>query len=120
MANSAKNLNRIRKQRTRRVRARIFGTASRPRLAVFRSNRAIYAQLIDDAGQKTLLAARSAEVKEKSTKGKSAIAETVGELLAKKAKEKGIVAAVFDRRGYAYHGRVKALAEGARKGGLKI
>lgn len=115
-----KNLNFIRKLRRRRARAKIFGTAIRPRLAVFRSNRAIYAQLIDDSAQKTLLAARSAEIKEKKLKGKIAVAEAVGELLAKKAKENGIKEAVFDRRGYAYHGRVKALADGARKGGLKI
>lgn len=120
MANSAKKLNRIRRQRVRRVRAKIFGTANRPRLAVFRSNQAIYAQLIDDLSRQTLLAAGSAEIKDKSGKNKSAVAEMVGELLAKKAKEKGIDTAVFDRRGYAYHGRVKALADGARKGGLKI
>lgn len=121
MSYNAKKLNRVREQRRRRVRAKIFGTAKRPRLAVFRSNRAIYAQLIDDSAQKTLLAATAFELgKEASKKTKTAVAAMVGELLAKKAKEKGIAAAVFDRRSYAYHGRVKALAEGARKGGLKI
>lgn len=125
--NLTKNLNRIRKQRTRRVKAKIFGTPDRPRLAVFRSNRAISAQLIDDSAQKTLVSARSAELglpaqagKDGAKKNKGDIAALVGELLAKKAKEKGLSSAVFDRRGYAYHGRVKALAEGVRKGGLKI
>lgn len=119
--NSAKNLNRIRKQRTRRVRAKIFGTAKRPRLAVFRSNLALYAQLIDDLEGRTVAHARAGELgKEAAKKNKTAVAEMVGELIAKRAKEKGVSAAVFDRRGYAYHWRVKALAEGARKGGLKI
>lgn len=119
--NSAKNLNRIRKRKALRVRARIYGTGARPRLAVFRSNTGIYAQLIDDDAQKTLVSVRSAELgKDALKKTKSSVALMVGELLAKKAKEKGIDAAVFDRRSYAYHGRVKALADGARKGGLRM
>lgn len=111
----------MRKRRQRRVRARIFGTAAKPRLAVFRSNRAIYAQLIDDTAHRTLLSASGAELgKDALKKSKTGVAREVGELLAKKAKDKGITAAVFDRRDYAYHGRVKALAEGVRKGGVKI
>jgi large subunit ribosomal protein L18 len=119
--NFAKNLNRIRERRVRRVRAKIYGTGSRPRLAVSRSNAGIYAQLIDDTAQKTLAAASWLELDQDALKKtKSEVAFMVGELLAKKAKEKGITTAVFDRRSYAYHGRVKALADGARKGGLKI
>jgi large subunit ribosomal protein L18 len=85
-------------------------------VSVFRSNKAIYAQLVDDISATTLVAARSAEVE--AGLGKSAAAKRVGELLAQRAKSKGIERAVFDRSGYLYHGRVKALAEGAREGGL--
>ena len=111
-------LNQRRARRAGRVRAKLTGTSERPRLAVFRSHVAIYAQVIDDLAGKTLAAASSREVDAKGNKSGQAV--LVGELLAKKAGEKGISAVVFDRRGYAYHGRVKALADGARKGGLKF
>jgi large subunit ribosomal protein L18 len=107
-----------RKRRHRRVRGKVMGTAERPRLAVFRSNRGIEAQLIDDLEGKTVAAASWLHVKEKGSKGDQASA--VGKLIAERAKAAGIEAAVFDRAGYLYHGRVKALAEGAREGGLKI
>ncbi|MEK7149807.1 MAG: 50S ribosomal protein L18, partial [Patescibacteria group bacterium] len=99
--------------------AKIFGTQEKPRLSVFRSNLYTYAQLIDDLNGKTLASASTKEVKEKN-KNKIQEAEALGELIAKKAIEKKIDAAIFNRGGYAYHGRVKAVAEGARKGGLKI
>lgn len=105
-------------QRKKRVRAKIAGTKDIPRLSVFRSNKYIYAQLIDDESQKTLVSASSPEVKEK--KVKMEVAEIVGETLAKKALKKKIKKVVFDRSGYKYHGRVAALAEGARKGGLEF
>jgi len=116
---SAVNVREARARRKRRVRGKISGLAERPRLAVFRSNKAIYAQVVDDGAGRTLVAARSAEV---DTKGldKSAVAKKVGELVAARAKEKGISSVVFDRSGYLYHGRVKALAEGAREGGLEF
>ncbi len=107
-----------------RIQKKIKGTAERPRLAVFRSLNQIYGQLIDDAQSKTIMtvSSLSKDVAEdiKKAKGKVAKSEIVGELLAKKAIEKGISSVVFDRSGYQYHGRVKALAEGARKGGLKF
>jgi large subunit ribosomal protein L18 len=106
-----------RKRRHRRVRGKIMGTAERPRLVVFRSNRGIEAQLIDDLEGKTLAAASWLHVKDVD---KSAQAEAVGKLLAERARSAGVSTAVFDRAGYLYHGRVKALAEGAREGGLKI
>ena len=92
----------------------------RPRLAVFRSNKAIYAQIIDDKQRKTLVAASSLELGKEIKEDKSQQALAVGELLAKKALKAGIKAVVFDRRHYQYHGRVKALADGARKGGLQF
>jgi len=100
-----------------RIRGRISGTAERPRLCVFRSNKQIYAQLIDDVAGNTLVAASSKGI-EKGTK--TEIAAQVGELVAKKAKEAGIETVVFDRNGFLFHGRIKALADGARKGGLKF
>lgn len=106
----------MRERRVRRVRARIFGTAERPRLAVARSNQFIYAQLIDDAAGRTLAHASSRGLGGKKTK--SAYAQEVGTLIAKRALELGITKAVFDRRQYKYHGRVKALREGARSTGL--
>jgi large subunit ribosomal protein L18 len=111
-----------RKRRTARVRARISGTAERPRLAVFRSLSHIHAQLIDDASGRTLVAAYDRELSAKNVKGKkkAEIADLVGRLLAEKAHGKGIALAVFDRRAARYHGRVRALAEGARAGGLKF
>lgn len=103
----------------------IKGTTKRPRLSVFRSNKAIYAQIIDDEKGKTLVAASERDLnkktkKPKNKKTKMEKAEMVGEVLAKKALKKKIKTIVFDRGKYPYHGRVKALAEGARKGGLKF
>lgn len=110
-----------RKRRQKRVRAKIKGTSTVPRVSVFRSNKHIFVQLIDDAAGKTLA---SSMVKSKSKsvpKGtKTKLAEKVGEMVAKKAKEAGMSKVVFDRGGYKYHGRVKALAEGLRKGGLEF
>jgi len=99
-------------RRRKKVRAKIFGTAKLPRLSVFKSNQYIYVQLIDDDKGRTIV----------SAKGKLNIkqAKKTGELIAKKAREKKIEKVVFDRGGYGYHGRVKALAEGAREGGLKF
>lgn len=105
----------IRLRRKRRIRAKISGTVTRPRLSVFRSNQYIFAQLIDDSAGQTLAQADDRTIK-KGTK--VARAKTVGEKLAEHAKKKNIDACVFDRGGYRYHGRVKALAEGAREGGL--
>ena len=111
-------------RRHRRVRARVSGTSKRPRLAVFRSSKHIVAQLIDDTAQQTLAAASDQELKRvTAVKGASkqmAKAAAVGALVAERAKKAGISEAVFDRGGFAYHGRVKALAESARKDGLKF
>ena len=112
-----------RQRRHSRVRQRVAGTAERPRLAVFRSLNHIYAQIIDDTAGQTLVSATDLEVGVRSArdgKKKSEVAGLVGEALAKKAKEKGIEAVVFDRGGFKYHGRVKALAEAVRKGGLRF
>jgi large subunit ribosomal protein L18 len=114
---SVTTIREARARRKRRIRGRISGTAERPRVSVFRSNRAIYAQLVDDAAAVTIVSARSAEVDTAGLK-KADVAKKVGELLAQRAKDKGIERVVFDRSGYLYHGRVKALAEGAREGGL--
>ena len=109
-----------RARRHRRVRSKVAGTAERPRLAVFRSNLGIYAQLIDDLGSRTLASA-SWRGLPKSFKGtKTEQAAAVGKQLAEAAKKAGIETCVFDRAGYLYHGRVKALAEGAREGGLRF
>jgi large subunit ribosomal protein L18 len=104
-------------RRRRRVRAKVSGTAERPRLSVFRSNRGVFAQLIDDDGARTLAAVSWTE---SELRGLRAIeqARKAGELLAKRAKDAGIGQCVFDRGGYQYHGRVRALAEGAREAGL--
>ena len=117
--NAQKLFNHKKASRVRRTRAKIAGTAVRPRLAVFRSNVGIYAQLIDDAGRKTIAAASSREVAKKGMT-KTEAARLVGESIAKKAVAAKVSAAVFDRRSYAYHGRVKAVADGARSGGLKF
>jgi large subunit ribosomal protein L18 len=111
-----------RKRRHFRVRKTIEGTAVRPRLVVFRSLKHIYAQLVDDAQGKVLLgmADRSEGVAPKTDGGKVGKGFAVGMALAEKAKAQGITRVVFDRAGYAYHGRVKAVAEGARKGGLEF
>lgn len=113
--------NKKRKKRHLRVRKKLFGTAERPRLNVFRSSKNIYAQLIDDTTGTTLASASTldADFKGKGESGATVdAARAVGELIAKRAIEKGFKAVVFDRGGYLYHGRVKALAEGAREGGL--
>ena len=109
-------------RRHKKVRVKISGTAKIPRLCVFRSNKYIYAQLIDDEKGKTILSSSEFEIKKAKNKetAKTFIANQIGELIAKKAVEKKIKKVVFDRGGYKYHGRVKALAEGARKGGLKF
>ena len=106
------------KRRHRRVRKKVAGTAERPRLAVFRSNRHVYAQLIDDVAGTTVAAAADREIT--TTGDKSTRAKGVGELIARRAKEAGVTAAVFDRGGRQYHGRVEAVADGAREGGLTI
>jgi len=100
-----------------RIRGRISGTPERPRLCVFRSNKQIYAQVIDDLAGNTLVSASSKGIDEGT---KSEIAAKVGELVAKKALEAGISTVVFDRNGFLFHGRIKSLADGARKGGLKF
>jgi large subunit ribosomal protein L18 len=109
----------LRARRHKRVRKHLVGTAERPRLVVFRSNRGIAAQLVDDGAGKTLAAASSLNVRNvKGTKSDQAAA--VGKLLAETAKKTGVKSVVFDRGGYLYHGRVKALAEAAREGGLEF
>ena len=113
----AKTKRGARVRRHARVRKKISGDAGRPRLAVYRSNRHIYAQLIDDRKAITLAQASDREV---SGEGKTARAKAVGELIAQRAKDAGIDRVVFDRGGRMYHGRVAALAEGAREGGLQI
>lgn len=104
--------------RHNRVRSRVLGTAKRPRLSVFRANRHIYVQLIDDSAGKTLASVSSLELKSKGKKSDKA--KAVGKAMAEKALAAQITNVVFDRGGYKYHGRVKALAEGAREGGLKF
>lgn len=118
--NQRKHLNQIRKRRVARVRARIFGTKERPRLTVKRSNKYISAQLIDDTIGHTIVYVAPGDVPYRSAGTKTAQAQKAGELLAKRALEAGIKQAVFDRRWYKYHGRVKAFVEGARSMGLKI
>lgn len=105
-------------ERKRRVRAKISGTSKMPRLSVFRSNTHIYGQIIDDLSGKTLVSGSDLKIKEKGKKVE--IAEKVGEEIAKLALTKKIKKVVFDRNGFAYHGRVKAVADGARKGGLEF
>ena len=127
----AKTRRRARVRRHARVRAKIAGTAERPRLAVYRSNRHIYAQLVDDDAARTLVSASDREIEADADgpgkaqakgrgKGKIAPAKAVGELLADRAKSAGIERVVFDRGGRLFHGRVAALAEGAREKGLQI
>ncbi len=106
-------------RRRRRVRARIVGSAERPRLSVYRSNRGVFAQLVDDAAGKTLAAVNWTEPELRKLAA-SEQAKRAGELLAERAKSAGVESCVFDRGGYKFHGRVKALAEGAREGGLKF
>ena len=107
-----------RARRHKRVRGKVQGSAQRPRLVVFRSNRGIEAQLVDDIGGRTLASASWLGLKKTFKGDKSEQAAEVGKLLAATAKKAGIDACVFDRAGYLYHGRVKALADGAREGGL--
>lgn len=115
--NKEQRRNRIHK----RIRKKVSGEAASPRLAIYRSNLAIYAQLIDDRSGKTIAAASSLEKEIKATKApKSELSRMVGKAIAAKAKAAGIETVVFDRGGFLYHGRVKALAEGAREGGLKF
>ena len=118
------NLRKVsRLKRKRSIRKRLSGTAERPRLSVFRSSRHIYAQLVDDLKGDTIIAASSVEKAVRDLpkfENKVAMAEHVGKLLAERAKEKGIDAVVFDRNGFLYHGRVKALSSGAREAGLKF
>jgi large subunit ribosomal protein L18 len=106
-------------KRRHRVRAKVTGTAERPRISVFRSNRGIHAQLIDDLGGRTLAAVAWTESDLRGLKPMEQ-AGKAGELLAKRAKAAGVEVALFDRGGYRYHGKVKAFAEGVREGGLKV
>ncbi|MDO8600702.1 MAG: 50S ribosomal protein L18 [bacterium] len=109
-----------RKRRHKRVRAKVKGTAMRPRLSVFRSNANVFLQLVDDVSGKTLASAHTSVKKGKEKQALGVRAGKAGEELAKKAHEKKIMNVVFDRGGYRYHGIVRAVAEGARKGGLKF
>jgi large subunit ribosomal protein L18 len=106
-------------KRRRRVRAKVVGTAQRPRISVFRSNRGIAAQLVDDEAGRTLAAVTWTEAELRSL-GKAEQSSKAGELLAQRAKAAGVERAVFDRGGYQYHGRVKAFAEGVREGGIAV
>lgn len=113
----------LREKRHKRIRYKVIGTASRPRLNVSRSNQHIYAQLIDDNAGHTLTAASTADPTLREalkTGGNVEAAAAVGKLIAQRALEKGVETIVFDRGGYKYHGRVQALADGAREGGLKF
>jgi len=109
-------------KRHKRIRKKVRGTKERPRLSVYRSLKNIYAQLVDDEGNRTILTCSTLQkqVKEQSKSGTIKAAELLGDFLAKEAKEKGIEKVVFDRGGYPYHGQIKTLAEAARKGGLKF
>ena len=118
MAHESKAI--IRKRVHKRIRTKVAGSTTRPRLAVFRSVKHIYAQVIDDSVGHTLAAASSNEKSGIKSGGNVAGAKAVGKLLAERAKEKGVKSVVFDRGGYQYHGRVKALAEAAREGGLQF
>lgn len=105
-----------------RIRKKISGTGDEPRMSIFRSNKQIYVQLIDDTQGKTLLSisSKSKDIAEKETKNKTEQAKLVGKIAAEKSKAAGIDKVVFDRNGYLYHGRIKALADAAREGGLKF
>lgn len=113
-------LTKARAKRHARVRAKVFGTANRPRLSVFRSDKHLYAQIIDDVLGRTLVAASTIEKSFTAYGGNKKAAEMVGEILGKRCLEKGISKVVFDRGGYLYHGRVKALADKAREAGLEF
>lgn len=114
------NSKKLRDKRRARIRAVVSGTKSRPRMSVFRSNKNVFVQLIDDAKGVTLVSYSTKNVKESKGKTKSDVSFMVGEELANLAKEQKIKTVVFDRGGYRYHGRVKQIAEGARKGGLEF
>lgn len=114
------NKNAMRLKRHVRVRGKVSGTPERPRLNVFRSNANIYAQIIDDVNGVTLVSANTLEKEFEGAAGNCEAAKKVGQMVAERAKAKGIEEVVFDRGGYLYHGRVAALAEGARDGGLKF
>lgn len=107
-------------RRQRRVRAGIRGVAERPRMSVFRSNKHLWIQLIDDAAGHTIAAVSDKELSGKEAKGRVSAASLLGAMIAKKAQEKSITSAIFDRGSYRYHGIVRAVAEGARKGGLVL
>jgi large subunit ribosomal protein L18 len=121
-----KNKQQLRNRRKKKIRTKIQGTKDRPRLSVFRSNTSLFIQLIDDQAGKTLASAHSREIKLKGKKPDKKMSPgllvgfELGKLLAEKAKKKNISEAVFDRGGYKYHGRVKAVSEGAREAGLKF
>ena len=117
---SRKDANKARIKRHIRVRAKISGTAERPRLCVYRSNANISAQIIDDVAGVTLVSASTVEASFEGLGSNKAAAAKIGELIAERAIKAGITTVVFDRGGYIYHGRVSELAEGARKGGLKF
>ena len=117
---SRKDANKARLKRHKRVRAKISGTAARPRLCVYRSNAHIGAQIIDDVAGVTLVSASTHEKAFEGNGGNKEAAKKVGLMIAEKAAAKGITEVVFDRGGYLYHGRVSELAEGAREGGLKF
>ena len=117
---STLTVRKARERRHQRVRGKVSGTAERPRLVVFRSNRGIEAQLVDDLEGKTLAAASWLHLKKTFKGNKTQQAAEVGKLLAESAKKANLEAVVFDRGGYLYHGRVKALADAAREGGLKF
>ena len=110
----------IRERIHKRIRAKLSGTAARPRLAVFRSVAHIYAQVIDDVAGATVVSASTVDKAGKTKGGNVAAAKAIGKLVAERAKEKGIKSVVFDRGGYQYHGRVKALADAARAAGLEF
>lgn len=112
--------NEIRERIHDRIRAKVRGTSERPRLAVYRSVAHIYAQLIDDAGGRTLVSASSVEKGNKTNGGNIAAAKAIGKAIAERARDKGVKSVVFDRGGYHYHGRVKALADAAREAGLEF
>ncbi len=116
---SVRTKEQLRQRRHRRVRRKVVGTAERPRLAVYRSNRRIYAQLIDDTAGHTLASASSLE-KDVAGEARSGGPAVVGRLIAERGREAGVTGVVFDRGGYLYHGRVKALADAAREAGLEF
>ena len=118
MATSTSTRRSGRQQRHRRVRKKVVGTPERPRLAVYRSNRYIYAQLIDDYAGRTLVSVSS--LQDDGAGDRTSQAKAVGEAIAARAKEAGITRVTFDRGGFQYHGRVRAVAEGAREGGLEL